>query len=131
MITREVGELHHYTVQCVLSLNLFYERIYVFLWFWIFIIIIPFLLYDLIAWTLRIFPFSNQYIYKYVKRRVKLFSNIHTKKEKFLLGIFTNYYIGADGVFVLRLIERNSNAAIISELLDKMWKDFRKFSLEK
>lgn len=126
VITHELGTLHHYTLQCVLSLNLFYERIYVFLWFWVFIILVPFLTYDLIAWTLRLFIFSNQYMYKFIKRRVKIFSDIHTHRDKFLLKIFTEYYISADGVFLLRLIERNSNAGIVSELLEKMWNDFKK-----
>ena len=65
-------------------------------------------------------------MYKFIKRRVKIFSNIHTDSDKFLLKLFTNYYIGADGVFVLRLIERNSNAGVVSELLEKMWNDFKK-----
>ncbi len=123
--TRELGTSHTYTVQCILSLNIFYERIYVFLWFWIFLVIVPFIVYDLIAWILRIFFFSHDYLYKFVKRRIKIFNNISTKNDKYLLKLFIEYYIGADGVFVLRLIERNSNAGVVSELLNKMWHDFR------
>ncbi len=126
MPIKEIGTTHYHTVQCVLSLNMFYERIYEILWFWIFLIIIPFLVYDLVAWTLRIIFFSKSYMYKFIKRRVKIFSNVHTESDKFLLKLFTNYYIGADGVFVLRLIERNSNAGVVSELLERMWNDFKK-----
>ena len=126
--TVEIGGLRHFTFQCILSLNLFYERMYIFLWFWISIIIIPFLVYDLMEWILRIFILSETYATKFLKRRIKIFKNLDSNLDlnfnNALLKFFTNYYIGADGIFVLRLIECNSNIGIISELLDNMWQDF-------
>lgn len=121
---RELGTSHTHTVQCILSLNLFYERIYVFLWFWVFFIIIPFTVNDIILWTMRIFFMNRAYMYKFVKRRIKIFNNVFTKHEKYMLKLFSEYYIGADGVFVLRLIERNSNAGVVAELLSQMWHEF-------
>jgi hypothetical protein len=81
------------------------------------------MIYDLIGWTIRIFILNHENFYRFVKRRI--FRNFDAKRFKLLLKIFTNNYIGADGIFILRLIECNSNAGIISELLDKIWCNFK------
>ena len=59
-----------------------------------------------------------------MKRRLKVNFDLNTKGEKYWIKIFTEYFVGADGVFLLRLIERNSNAAVVYELIAKMWNDF-------
>jgi len=122
---RELGTSgHHFTVQCILSLNLFNERIYAFLWFWICFIVLPFTVIDLVRWIWNSVFFGRSYRYKFMKRRLKVNFDLNTKGEKYWIKIFTEYFVGADGVFLLRLIERNSNAAVVYELIAKMWNDF-------
>lgn len=123
--TKEIGGDHLYTVQCVLSFNLFNERIYAFLWLWIFLIVVPFTFIDLLVWLKRLFLFSEHYRYNFIKTRINIFDRIKTSREKILVKLFTEYYIGNDGVFVLRLIEHNTNAVVVAELVDKMWHQFR------
>ena len=74
--TKELGTDHTYTVQCVLSFNMFNERIYAFLWFWIFMILIPFTVIDLISWMKRVILFGSYNRYQYVKSHIKIFNEI-------------------------------------------------------
>lgn len=122
--TTEVGAHHTYTVQCVLSFNLFNERIYAFLWFWIFCVLIPFQLIDLLGWLKRI-VLGSWHRHQWVKARVSVFNEIRTPRDKFLLKLFTELYLGQDGVFVLRLVETNSNAVVIADAFNQMWLQFK------
>ena len=133
--TRELAADHTYTVQCVLSFNLFNERIYAFLWFWIFVIVVPFTCVDLCSWMVRLFVRGSRYRVAFIKSRIRIYAgrdrqnltsnSLTSKRERKLVRIFTEDYLGADGVFVLRLLEHNSNAAIVSELIYQMWSQFR------
>ncbi len=125
--TKELGTDHLYTIQCVLTFNLFNERIYAFLWFWIFFILVPLSTIELIAWFDRVFVRGSSYRYTFVKNRIRIYEKNagKGKREKQLLKLFTEYYIGIDGVFLLRLIEHNSNATVVCELIREMWSQFK------
>lgn len=123
--TREMGSDHLYTVQCVLAFNLFNEKIYSFLWFWIFIVIIPYTVMDFLTWIKRVVIFGTSYRYNFILSRVMIPGKGLTNRDKILVKLFTEYYIGNDGVLVLRLIEHNSNAIVVSNLVSKMWEQFK------
>jgi hypothetical protein len=42
-----------------------------------------------------------------------------------LLRLFATDFIGYDGVFILRLIEHNANATIVSDLITELWNNFK------
>ncbi|RNA05380.1 innexin unc-9-like isoform X9 [Brachionus plicatilis] len=123
--TRELGSDHSYTVQCVLSFNLFNERIYAFLWFWTFFVVIPYTAVDLLMWIKRIVIFGSGFRYSFILSRVNFGCKGLTNRDKILIKLFTEFYIGNDGVFVLKLIEHNSNAIVVSSLVNKMWEQFK------
>lgn len=125
--TKELSTDHLYTVQCILTFNLFNERIYAFLWFWIVMIVIPFQAIELVRWIKRFFFLSARFHYKFVKDRLRVFAKLNSKdaQERRLLKLFAEYYVGTDGVFVLRLMEHNSNALVVSDLINEMWTQFK------
>ena len=60
----------------------------------------------------------------FVKKRLKITGG-NENLDKRLLKIFSDTYCGMDGIFVLRLLEHNSNAAVVYDLLNKMWTQFK------
>lgn len=59
MQIRRLGQnLHKYTVQCVLPYNLFYEKIYIFLWWWL-VFVITMSILGVFVWLLTLLPKSS------------------------------------------------------------------------
>jgi len=70
---RRLGAVHRYTIQCVLPINLFNEKIYLFLWFWmVFVTIVTCI--STLSWLLNIVIYikRKQYVRRYVNLAVKL-----------------------------------------------------------
>uniref|UniRef100_A0A914S1M9 Innexin n=1 Tax=Parascaris equorum TaxID=6256 RepID=A0A914S1M9_PAREQ len=56
---RELGNIHRWSVQCVLPLNMFSEKIYILLWFWLHIMLATTLV-NTIIWLLQIMRDQNR-----------------------------------------------------------------------
>jgi len=70
---RRLGAVHRYTIQCVLPINLFNEKIYLFLWFWmVFVAIVTAI--SALTWLLHVFVYSSrlQFVHRFVNLAVKL-----------------------------------------------------------
>ena len=130
---REVGIVHRYTVQCVLSINLFNEKIFIFLWYWLCFISV-FNVIDLITWSYSLIINSHER-YMYIKRRL-MFLNSPTGlanasqnqktpllnyKNKKMFRKFVNNYLKEDGVLALRLMSRNAHDLIVTEVISKLY----------
>ena len=117
---RDVAQVHTYTVQCVLPINLFNEKVFMFVWFWLaFVSFVN--LYDLVAWIMRCF-FSNVR-YQYVKYRIELMQQ-ESHLRKFICKDFVFRYLQQDGCLVLRLIATNSSDLVASELINELWRKY-------
>ena len=129
---REVGIVHRYTVQCVLSINMFNEKIFIFLWYWLCFLSI-FNIFDLIGWSYSLIINSHER-YIYVKRRLLFLtkpSSLHATsnqnapmmnyKNKKMFRKFVNNYLKEDGVLALRLLSCNAQDLIVSEVISKLY----------
>lgn len=95
-----LGNVHRHTVQCVLVINMFMEKIFIFLWLWI--LFLAFLsAVNLSAWlaTLSI-PFCRQaFVEKFLdfdtQHINKSTADIHDFVENFLRFLYlkTNYFL--------------------------------------
>ena len=57
---RKMGlNIHKYTVQCVLPWNLFNEKIYIFLWWWL-VVVTAFSCLGFLVWCITLLPNSNK-----------------------------------------------------------------------
>jgi len=120
-IAHEISdESHFYSIRCILSLNMFVEKIYVFLWIWC-LIVATMTFFDLISWSAK-FIFMKQN-YRFVKNRLASIK-INGRSDKYLLKLFVYEYLSRDGVFILRLIEDNAGILVTNDLILKLWNDF-------
>ncbi|VDP04515.1 unnamed protein product [Soboliphyme baturini] len=120
---RTLGNLHYYTIQCVLMINMFNEKIFVFLWWWFFLVAtatICSLLYSVFIY------FSRKQQMQFVSRYLRItdclldFSD-EGRKE---VAKFFDYFLRSDGVFILRMISWHGGDLITTEIIYFMWNSF-------
>lgn len=119
---RQLQNVHRYTVQCVLPINLFNEKIFIFIWFWL--VLVSFATCgNFLFWVYRVVFRQNRV--KYVKKYLKIANSIHTIADKKLARRFADQYLRDDGIFVLRLVSKNSNEMVLSDLVLELWQIFK------
>ena len=103
------------------------------MWFWLCIVSI-FNICDLFSWTYTLI-LNNHERYTYVKRRLvalnpttsnrNLYFNFSDAEEKRLFKKFVNSYLREDGVLALRLLSRNSQDLIVSEVIANLFRLYK------
>lgn len=119
---RQLQNLQRFTVQCVLPINLFNEKIFVVLWFWyLFVAVIAcgsyftWLYHALIGYS-RI---------KFVKKYLKIRDNIRDETDLKLVKKFADEYLRDDGMFVLRVVSKNTSELVLIDLVNSLWDLYR------
>jgi len=122
---RRLGNLHRYTVQCTLPINLYNEKIYMFLWFWMVFVAICTAV-SLVTWILRFVTPRDRltYIQNHL-RMLQRFSNESLEDDRRKVERFTKNYLRHDGVFLLRLIGHNTNTLTVSEIIGSLWDNWQ------
>ncbi|XP_050418690.1 innexin unc-9 [Patella vulgata] len=115
---RQLQNIQTYSVQCVLSVNLFNEKIFIFIWF----LLVALCTCNAFSWfcALKDFAIPRSRM-SWLKTKLKTLqtkrsSQTHppTLQEKFA------QHLGCDGVFVLRTIEDNTSEMVVCELLNEL-----------
>ncbi|KAL8584973.1 hypothetical protein ACOMHN_043609 [Nucella lapillus] len=119
---RQMQNIQNWTVQCVLPINLFNEKIFIFIWFWL-VLVAFFTCLNLMAWFYRVLFKRNRATY--IKKYLKINNELHTGFDKKLCAKFAEQYLRDDGVFVMRVISKNSTDLVVTDLVDKMWKMYK------
>ncbi|KAE9554401.1 hypothetical protein FO519_002393 [Halicephalobus sp. NKZ332] len=121
---RVLGNLHRHTIQCVLMINMFNEKIFVLLWFIFFVLaIVSF--FSLISWLLDICSSNNdvKLIGDYLEKiDPEVSSRSMTRKRQ--IKDFINNTLRKDGLFLIRLISKNSGDLITCDLVEALWKEY-------
>jgi hypothetical protein len=133
---RRLGNIHRYTVQCTLPINLYNEKIYMFLWFWM-VFVACFTVYSFITWFIKALFFRDRvnFVRAYIQGPDDRVSKRHmvdtldkdtTDREiqafKEDIEEFVGQYLLQDGVFLLRLIEHNTNDITVQEIAEAIFK---------
>ena len=108
-------------MQCVLSINLFNEKIYLFIWFWLIFVGIATLV-NFFEWVVRTICFNDRL--GYIKKHLKYMDRYNTAEDKKMCKRFVNLYLRPDGVFMIRLLSKNTNSIIVSELVAQLWDNY-------
>ncbi|VDK87716.1 unnamed protein product [Dibothriocephalus latus] len=120
---RAVGGDNAYTAQCALPINMLNEKLYIFLWFWIFFLL-TITCGSLLLWLLRIAsPFHRRrFVWRYLRSHTLQFPKgvlqVNALKD------FVDVYLGRDGVFLVRMIAINAGQIVASELVTTLWKNY-------
>ena len=124
---RRLGNTHRYTVQCTLPINMFTEKIYMFLWFWMVFVAVATGL-GLVVWIIRSCLSGDRI--KFILNHLIIVGKMDAKEDKELLKDFVENYLCQDGVFVLRLIAHNTNNITVTEITCAMWDRFKDYRHE-
>jgi hypothetical protein len=119
---RRLGNLHRWTVQCVLMLNMFSEKIYLFLWWW-FLVVLVLTVCNFLYWIVVSVSSSSRtsFVQRYLTyKQIDGYSNTRKVQR------FVDEKLRPDGVFVLRLISDNAGDIVTSEIVAYLWQHFSK-----
>lgn len=115
--------IHDYVVQCALPINLFNEKIFIFIWFWL-IYVASASIYGFLLWIWYSLPWNR---ISFLKKYLKLMDRLSREKfDKKMFRTFGEHYLRQDGVLVLRLIGKNSNQVIMGEIMSALWDHFKR-----
>lgn len=118
---RQFQNIQTHSVQCVLSINLFLEKMYFILWFWL-IFMLALNTINLVQWIIRgLIPGqSESFLKKYL-----LLLGIDSKRETKLFIKFIFKYMKTDGLFMLRIVAANTSEILTCDLIRHLWKNFQ------
>ena len=119
---RQLGNVHRHTVQCVLPINFFNEKIFIFIWCW-YTILALITIGNFVIWIGRSVFYFDQI--RYVRRHLRVTNRINDCEEKKYSRRFTVDYLRYDGVLVIRLVAANAGDLCASEFTAELWDHFR------
>lgn len=119
---RQLNNKHRWTVQCVLPINLFNEKIFIFLWFWLLLVaVLTFI--NFFNWLYYIVFKENRV--RYVRKYLTILGQMQTGFDKKVSRKFAAEYLRDDGVFVLRVVGKNSSDMVLTDLVQHLWTAFK------
>jgi hypothetical protein len=146
-VHQNMRQIHWNTVQCILSINILIEKIYVIIWFWLVLLLVV-TFFNLFSWIFEIIlPGRIEFLFKYINIRIKMLNNVnnlngnsidlnarktrqvandqiisYVTKEN--LKKFQNKYLSNDGYIMLHIIKSVAGDIVFMELLYEIWMDF-------
>jgi len=119
---REMGNIQNHTIQCVLSINIFNEKIFLFLWFWQ-ILLLLFLIPSLVYWLAVSIVHGLRK--DFVIRHMEMCDNFNStdRKTRKKVNQFINY-LGSDGILVMRMVAHNTGIIFGTEFMQSLWNSF-------
>ncbi|CAF1428543.1 unnamed protein product [Adineta steineri] len=136
-IVRFLGKnKHRHTVQCVLPINVFNEKIFLFAYLWLLILLICTIYNLFIQWILFIL-FSRR-IKDTRARRLRQISSKFRTDEDFqehetirridyqpITKNFSRQYLRCDGIVIMRLFDMNIDLVTMNDLMDDLWELYK------
>ncbi|KAI6225945.1 Innexin [Aphelenchoides besseyi] len=119
---RSLGNIHRHTVQCVLMINMFNEKVYIFVWWWLLIVFFA-TLGSLFYWALMAFSAGQQE--SFVSQYLRVYHQVKgSRDEREAVRRFVHSFLRNDGVFLLRLIATNAGDLITTDVVYQLWNVF-------
>ena len=131
-IVRFLGKnKHRHTVQCVLPINVFNEKIFIFAYLWLIFLFICTLYNIFIQWI--VFFLFHRNIIDTRRRRIRKLT-VEQNDEYDVIQIydyqpmtknFSEHYLQADGIVIMRLLDMNIDLVTMNDLMDDLWEFYK------
>uniref|UniRef100_A0AC35TKM1 Innexin n=1 Tax=Rhabditophanes sp. KR3021 TaxID=114890 RepID=A0AC35TKM1_9BILA len=123
---RVLGHTQRHSVQCVLVINIFNEKIFILIWLWYSLLLVA-SIFDALYWF-NVSLFHRDRL-RFVLRHLELTSDpdkpeLFRKEKRKQVEHFLNTYIKIDGVLVLRMIALHAGVMYCTEITDALWKRY-------
>jgi len=122
---QDLGNVQPYTVQCVLPINAYNEKIYLFLWFWMVFVAVASGL-SLLLWLCRAVFYIDRI--RFIENHLKMGDCMQSPpgvREAELARKFACDYLRQDGALLLRLIAHNTDTITVTELVCSLWDSWK------
>nr|CDJ85263.1 Innexin domain containing protein [Haemonchus contortus] len=127
---RQVANIQKYSVQCVLVINIFNEKIFIILWFW-YLMLFAAAAFTFVSWfILLLCPcFSRWFIEQHLE--LSTLDGFETDSLQTAANVhkFVYDYLRRDGVFVLRMVSSHAGIIFGTDLILELWSTF--YGIEK
>uniref|UniRef100_A0A183BXY0 Innexin n=1 Tax=Globodera pallida TaxID=36090 RepID=A0A183BXY0_GLOPA len=120
---RTLGTVQRYTVQCILVINIFMEKVYLLLWLW-YSLLLLITVFNTFGWFFALFPLSARKAF--IVRHLQM-ADVKFKTDKFGDKIIDKI----DGCFVLRMVDMHTTEWICAEIVDAIWDNFVREAAQK
>uniref|UniRef100_A0A914XKN4 Innexin n=1 Tax=Plectus sambesii TaxID=2011161 RepID=A0A914XKN4_9BILA len=119
---RVMGNVQPHTIQCVLVINIFNEKIFIFLWFW-YVGLLVLTTLSFLYWmgvTISSGP-NKRLIARHMEMSEMPFDPDASRDE---IDKFLSTYLKSDGAFIIRMITMHSGVIFATELVLSLWRSF-------
>ena len=106
-------------------MNVFNEKIFTIIWFWLVFLTLT-NLKSVIVTMIR--THFRQFNYSYIANYLELYSKRERFRRNLLLKRFIFDYLSADSILILRLISENISDLLTSEVINELWNEYKKMS---
>jgi hypothetical protein len=121
---RRLANMHRYTVQCVLMINLFNEKIYLFIWFWLFFVAISTIINFFYCVVSLVPPSSRHNTVRQLLKQDRLHELSDSEETAAMVERFANRALRPDGVLLLRFIEGHAGAIVARDLCAQLFASY-------
>uniref|UniRef100_A0A183V129 Innexin n=1 Tax=Toxocara canis TaxID=6265 RepID=A0A183V129_TOXCA len=128
---REMGNIQRHTIQCVLVVNIFTEKIFILLWSW-FAVLAAVTAISFISWLYFLSGprFKEHFILNHLEMSEEPFDK-YDQENKEAVERFIERYLGTDGIFILRMIAANADIVFTTELIAALWQSHYSFEQQR
>jgi hypothetical protein len=115
---RYLGNVQRHTVQCVLALNYYLEKMYLFFWFWLIFLMLATVI-DMLLWFFRFLIRRDRL--NFVRNHLNAGGFLKSEWDDQMTGAFLDHYLRQDGAFLLRMIAQNTNSITTADITGTLW----------